>query len=109
MNEYDVLLRRKEGILQRWAALVGTFLNTKSPILNLDIIDQATQQPTTRASRRLGAAPDLEEAERATKGLQNWKAPPGHDFLPTEVLKIDDANLSSWNTSTPSSLTCGTR
>ena len=88
-DENGVLLRNKEDILQRWAGFFGTLLNTKSPTLNPDIAEKVTQRPATRATRRLGAAPDLEEVERATKGLQNWKAP-GHDSLPAELLKIDD-------------------
>ncbi|CAN0164198.1 unnamed protein product [Ectocarpus sp. 4 AP-2014] len=85
----SVLLRRKNDILQRWARFFGTLFNTKSPNLNPDIIEQVTQRPATRATRRLGAVPDLDQVERATKGLPNWKAP-GNDSLPAELLKIDD-------------------
>ncbi|CAB1102654.1 unnamed protein product [Ectocarpus sp. CCAP 1310/34] len=87
-DENGVLLRRTNDILQRWARFFGTLLNTNSPTLSPDIIEQVTQRPATRATRRLGAVPDLEEVERATKGLQNWKAP-GNDSLPAELLKID--------------------
>ncbi|CAB1110223.1 unnamed protein product [Ectocarpus sp. CCAP 1310/34] len=89
VDENGVLLRRKNDILKRWARFFGTLLNTKSPTLNPDVIEQVTHRPATRATRRLGEVPDLEEVERATKGLQNWKAP-GNDSLPAELLKIDD-------------------
>eukprot|EP00752_Nemacystus_decipiens_P018516 g16601.t1 len=46
------------------------------------------QRPTTRATRRLAAVPDLEEVEAATKGLGNWKAV-GPDLLAAELLKVD--------------------
>ncbi|CAB1101396.1 unnamed protein product [Ectocarpus sp. CCAP 1310/34] len=93
-DENGVLLWSKNDILQRWARFFGTLLNTKSPTLNPDIIEQVMQRPATCAIRRLGAVPDPEEVERATKGLQNWKAP-GNDSLPAELLKIDDDDEES--------------
>ncbi|CAB1102236.1 unnamed protein product [Ectocarpus sp. CCAP 1310/34] len=78
-----------DDILQRWARLFSTLLNTKSPTLNPDIIERVTQRPATRDTKRLGEAPELEEVERATKGFKNWKAP-GVEMLPAELLKIDD-------------------
>ncbi|CAB1118615.1 unnamed protein product [Ectocarpus sp. CCAP 1310/34] len=54
---------------------------TNSPTLNLDIIERVTH-----VTQRLGEAPEVEEVERAAKGLKNWKAP----SPPAELLKIDD-------------------
>lgn len=68
---------------------VPSSINSKSPTLDPDVIDKVRQRPETRASRRLGAEPDLEEVERAVKDLHNWKAS-GHESLPAELLKIDD-------------------
>ncbi|CAB1098711.1 unnamed protein product [Ectocarpus sp. CCAP 1310/34] len=92
-DESGVLLRNRDGILQRWARFFSTLLNIKSPNLNPDIITRVTQRPATRGTQRLGEwlveVPDLEDVARATKGLKNWKAP-DHDSLPAELLKIDD-------------------
>ncbi|CAB1110683.1 unnamed protein product [Ectocarpus sp. CCAP 1310/34] len=88
MNENGVLLRNKNAILKRWRRFFDTLLNSKSPTLNPDVVEQVTQRPATRATRRLAAVPDLEEVEVATKGLGNWKAV-GPDLLAAELLKVD--------------------
>ena len=75
-DKNGVLLRNRDDILQRWARFFSTLLNTKSPTLNPDIIERVTQRPATRDTQRLGQVPELEEVERATKGLKNWKACP---------------------------------
>ena len=86
------MLRDKAEILQRWARFFGTLLNTKSPKLNLAIIEEVQQRPaapTTRGSVPLGSAPTLEETRRVTRGMHNWKAP-GSDSVVAELLKIDE-------------------
>ena len=84
-----MLIRSKNGILQRSARFFGTLLNTKSLMLNPDLVEHVTQRPTTEATRRLGAAPDFEEVKRATNGLQNRNAG-GHNSLPAELPKVED-------------------
>ena len=82
-DENGVLLRDKAEILQRWARFFDTLLNTKSPKLNPDIIEEMQQRlaaPTTRDTVPLGSAPTLEETRRAIRGMHNWKAP-GPDSL----------------------------
>ena len=83
-----MLLRSKDTILKRWRRFFDTLLNSKSPTLNPDVVEQVAQRPTTRATRRLAAVPGPEEVEAATKGLGNWKAA-GPDLLVAELLKID--------------------
>eukprot|EP00752_Nemacystus_decipiens_P005558 g5029.t1 len=87
-DETGVLLRNKDAILKRWRRFFDTLLNSKSSTLNPDVVEQVAQRPTTRATRRLAAVPDLEEVEAATKGLGNWKAV-GPDLLAAELLKVD--------------------
>ncbi len=60
-DENGVLLRNKDEILQQWARFFGTLLNSKSPTLKPDVIDKVRHRPETRATRRLGAEPDLED------------------------------------------------
>ena len=76
------------AILKRWRRFFDTLLNSKSPTLNPDVVEQVAQRPTTRATRHLAAVPDPEEVEAATKGLGNWTAV-GPDLLVAELLKID--------------------
>ena len=87
-DENGVLLRSKDTILKRWRRFFDTLLNSKSPTLKPDVVEQVAQRPTTRATRRLAAVPGPEEVEAATKGLGNWKAV-GPDLLAAELLKID--------------------
>ena len=87
-DENGVLLRNKDAILKRWRRFFNTLLNSKSPTLNPDVVEQVMQRPATRATRHLAAVPDLEEVEAATKGLGNWKAV-GPDLLAAELLKVD--------------------
>eukprot|EP00752_Nemacystus_decipiens_P010806 g9612.t1 len=87
-DENGVLLRNKDAILKRWQRFFDTLLNSKSPTLNPDVVEQVRQRPTTHATRRLAAVPDPEEVEAATKGLGNWKAV-GPDLLAAELLKVD--------------------
>ncbi|CAB1101278.1 unnamed protein product [Ectocarpus sp. CCAP 1310/34] len=81
-------LKRSTGLSGRQLRFFDTLLNSKSPTLNPDVVEQVTQRPATRATRRLAAVPDLEEVEVATKGLGNWKAV-GPDLLAAELLKVD--------------------
>ena len=48
-DENGVLLhgRNKDDIFQQWARFFGTFLNTKSPTLDPEVIEQVTQRPAT--------------------------------------------------------------
>ena len=88
-TDANAQLRSKDAILKRWRRFVDTLLNSESPTLNPDVVEQVTQRPTMRATRRLATVPDLEEVRVATKGLANWKAV-GPDRLGAELLKIDD-------------------
>ena len=70
-DENGVLLWNKDAILKRWRRFFDTLLKSKFPTLNLDVVEQVAQRPTTRATRRLAAVPDPEEVKAATKGLGN--------------------------------------
>eukprot|EP00752_Nemacystus_decipiens_P015185 g13521.t1 len=87
-DENGVLLRNKDAILKRWRRFFDTLLNSKSPTLNPDVVEQVAQRPTTRATRRLAAVSDPEEVEAASKGLGSWKAV-GPDLLAAKLLKVD--------------------
>eukprot|EP00903_Cladosiphon_okamuranus_P015101 g13968.t1 len=87
-DENGVLLRSKDAILKRWRRFFDTLLNSKSPTLHPDVINQVAQRPTTPAAQRLEKTPDLEETMRGAKGLANWKAA-GPDRVVAELIKID--------------------
>ena len=87
-DESGVLLRNKDAILKRWRRFFDTLLDSRSPTLDPEVVEQVVQRPATRATRRLAAVPDPEEVEAATKGLGNWKAV-GPDLLAAELLKVD--------------------
>eukprot|EP00752_Nemacystus_decipiens_P016381 g14643.t1 len=57
-DENGVLLPNKDAIRKQWRRFFDTLLNSKSPTLNADVVEQVAQRPTTRATRRLAAVPD---------------------------------------------------
>ena len=99
-DENGNLLRDKGDILRRWERFFGNLLNTKSPTLQLSIVEKVQQRrkaspPPPGAKSQieepisLEAEPTYAERQKAVRAMVNWKAP-GADLLPVELLKLDD-------------------
>ena len=79
-----IMLRDPGLILGRWARFFGTFLNSKSHKLRLDIIEKLTQWPITHD---LGVEPTENELIGALRSMANAKTV-GPNELSVELLKL---------------------
>ena len=118
-DENGNLLRDKGDILRRWGRSFGNLLNTKSPALQLSIVEKVQQRrkappPPPGARSQIGepisleAEPTYAETQNAARAMANWKAP-GADSLPVELFKLDDPTRKPvvLKHSTPFSSVCG--
>ena len=78
-------LRDKVRIRKRWGGFFQTFLNKKSPKLDLTITALFPQRPSAPS---LGVEPTMDYMTVLIRGMPTWKGV-GPDSLPAEVLKLD--------------------
>ena len=83
-NEEGRLLRDKGRICEKWVRFFRSLLNSKSNMLDADILERLPQHPVASA---LGIEPTDEEIATAMMAMANAKAV-GPDGLPAKLLKL---------------------